>query len=49
MSKQDKKAIKKTDSATTTTTTNLPGLRDVEVIVSTPSLVKENSSKVSKK
>jgi hypothetical protein len=50
MSRQENKK-KSTDSSTktTTTTTNLPGLRDVKVIVSQPSLIKENSSKITKK
>jgi len=39
----------KTGGYKTTTTTNLPGLRDVKVIISRPSLIKENSSKISKK
>lgn len=49
MAKQHKKEIKEASSATTTITTQLPGLRDVEVIVSHPSLIKENSSKITKK
>jgi len=32
-----------------TTTTNLPGLQGIQVIVSKPALIKENSSKVTKK
>jgi hypothetical protein len=32
-----------TTSSTTTTTTQLPGMNNVQVIVSTPQLVKENS------
>ena len=34
-----------TSSTTTTTTTNLPGLDNVQVVVSKPYLIKENSSK----
>jgi hypothetical protein len=49
MAKQDKKEVKEPSSTNTTTTTKLPGLRDVEVIISQPSLIKENSSKVTKK
>jgi hypothetical protein len=50
MSKQHKKEVKDTSSSTTTTTTTkLPGMRDVEVIVSQPALIKENSSKIIKK
>jgi hypothetical protein len=49
MAKQHKKEVKEASSTTTTITTKLPGLRDVEVIVSQPSLIKENSSKVTKK
>jgi hypothetical protein len=49
MSKQHKKEVKDTSSGTTTTTiTKLPGMRDVEVIVSQPALIKENSSKIIK-
>jgi hypothetical protein len=36
-----------TSSAATTTTSNLPGLDNVQVIISHPLLIKENSSKVS--
>lgn len=32
-----------TSSSTTTTTTQLPGMNNVQVIVSAPQLVKENS------
>jgi hypothetical protein len=45
-----KRKAKKTEiqSPLATTTTNLPGLEGVQVIVSKPILIKENSSKVSK-
>ena len=36
-----------TSSAATTTSSNLPGLDNVQVIISHPLLIKENSSKVS--
>jgi hypothetical protein len=38
-----------TSSPTATTTTRLPGLSGVQVIISKPSKIKENSSKFSKK
>jgi len=49
MSKQENKGKSENSSAATTTSTNLPGLRGVKVIVSQPSLIKENSSKIRKK
>jgi hypothetical protein len=49
MSSQVNKEKSNKPSTVTTTNTNLPGLRDVKVIVSQPSLIKENSSKINKK
>jgi|GEM_PF-5696389 len=37
------------NSNMTTTNSGLPGLEGVQVIISKPSLVKENSSKITKK
>jgi hypothetical protein len=49
MPKQKNKKDNKNKDSFPTTTTSLPGLRDIQVIISQPSLVRENSSKISKK
>jgi hypothetical protein len=50
MSEMQNKTTKKNGvTIATTTTSNLPGLQGVEVIVAKPIYVKENSSKPSKK
>ena len=43
MATQDTHTQPATTSNTTTTTTQLPGMNNVQVIVSAPQLVKENS------
>jgi hypothetical protein len=49
MAKQQNKDKTKEANLVTTTNSNLPGLDGVKVIVSQPSLVRENSSKITKK
>jgi hypothetical protein len=45
----DKSPSQSSSTTVTTTHSGLPGLEGVEVIISKPSLVKENSSKITKK